>query len=160
MPITIADLSRLALYLNAITSWILLAKILTIRLYRFYPVIALVMLLDMISASLFGALGPDSKVVSEYSRYMSLSYAVLYVFAATEIFQGIALPETGVALSDQTLSGNLLALSLELRLCFWTRTGGEREALIASLSYGWKDCGAHRPALRDSSSAVLGKSEH
>lgn len=96
MPITIADLSRLALYLNAITSWVLLAKILSIRLHRFYPVIAIVMLLDVTSASLFSMLGPDSRIVSDYSRYMSLPYAVLYVFAATEIFKELHCQRQGL----------------------------------------------------------------
>jgi hypothetical protein len=71
-------------------------KILSIRLYRFYPVIAIVMLLDVISASLFGALGADSKIVSDYSRYMSLPYAFLYVFAATEIFKELHCQRQGL----------------------------------------------------------------
>jgi hypothetical protein len=55
MSLAIANLSRIALYENAVTSRLFVVKFARIRLYRFHPVLATRVLLDTISSMLFAS---------------------------------------------------------------------------------------------------------
>lgn len=87
MPTIIAQLSRIALYVNGITAVIFAARILKIRLYTTFPAISTVILLNMFSGILFSIFGSDSAIASAAWRYSSLPYSILYVLAAAELFK-------------------------------------------------------------------------
>ena len=96
MSLAIANLSQIALYENAITSWLFLAKFPGIRLYRFYSANGTTVALDRLSPTLFAALGTDSKITSMLSHSSSLPYAVLFVLAATEVFKELHCERRGL----------------------------------------------------------------
>jgi hypothetical protein len=87
MPFTIAEASRLALILNAISSWLLLIRWAHPQFRAHFPQIFALIVLDTFSSNLFATFGADSKVSSDFFCYTTALYCILLVLAATEVFK-------------------------------------------------------------------------